>query len=242
MKAPPTLKDVARAVGLSAGAVSLALRNSPKIAVTTRARVREAARRLGYRPNPAGATLAQFRHASTVKPIQASLAWLNTWDRPADLRSFRQFDRYWQGAEASAASFGYRLEEFVYRDLMPQARLMHILAARGIQGLLLPPGPVPPEWTRGTPVWSISRSFGSGDRARSCPFTASRRARWRTRCWPLRRPGKKAVSGSAWSRSPGVPGFSPRDICGRSNWRSRRPRVCRLFYFRIPLRKRSNRG
>jgi LacI family transcriptional regulator len=151
MKASPTLKDVAEAVGLSSGAVSLALRDSPKIPAPTRERVREAARRLGYRPNPAASTLAQYRKASTVKPIQASLAWLNTWDRPKDLRSYRQFDCYWQGAEASAALLGYRLEEFIYRDLMPQGRLINILAARGIQGLLLPPGPVPPGWTHGDP-------------------------------------------------------------------------------------------
>jgi LacI family transcriptional regulator len=149
MKASPTLKDIAEALGLSPCAVSLALRNSPKIAVSTRERVREEARRIGYRPNPAAARLAQFRRASAVKPIQASLAWLNTWPRPKDLRSYRQFDAYWQGAKASAASLGYRLEEFIYRDLQPQARLMNILAARGIQGLLLPPGPVPPDWTRG---------------------------------------------------------------------------------------------
>ena len=130
MKGSPTLKDVAQAVGLSAAAVSLALRDSPKIAPPTRERVREAVRRLGYRPNPAAATLAHFRRASTVQPIQASLAWLNTWERPEDLRRFRQFDCYWQGAEASAVSWGYRLEEFIYRNLMPQARLMNILAAR----------------------------------------------------------------------------------------------------------------
>jgi DNA-binding LacI/PurR family transcriptional regulator len=52
---PPTMKDVARAVGVSQSTVSRILSNAPlQIAVSpeTRERVEAAARELGYRPNP----------------------------------------------------------------------------------------------------------------------------------------------------------------------------------------------
>jgi LacI family transcriptional regulator len=52
----PNLADVAAAVGLSPAAVSLALHGKPGVSETTRTRVLEAARRIGYLPatSPAG--------------------------------------------------------------------------------------------------------------------------------------------------------------------------------------------
>jgi len=45
-------QDIARELGLSQTAVSLALRNHPSIPETTVRSVRATARRLGYRPDP----------------------------------------------------------------------------------------------------------------------------------------------------------------------------------------------
>jgi LacI family transcriptional regulator, galactose operon repressor len=47
----PTLADVARAARVATSTASRALQESPRISETTRLRVREAARGLGYRPN-----------------------------------------------------------------------------------------------------------------------------------------------------------------------------------------------
>ena len=47
-----TLKDIARELGLSPATVSRALNDYPEVGSATRARVREAADRLGYAPNP----------------------------------------------------------------------------------------------------------------------------------------------------------------------------------------------
>jgi len=52
-----TLRDVARQVGLSVSAVSMALQDHPRIGEDAKARVREAARDLGYVANTAGRTL-----------------------------------------------------------------------------------------------------------------------------------------------------------------------------------------
>src|SRR5207244_3707092 len=80
------------------------------------------------------------------KPVSATLAWLNLWAEPAALRRLGEFDRYWQGARAAAENAGYRLEEFVANKAMPLPRLHQVLLARGINGILIPPHPVHPDW------------------------------------------------------------------------------------------------
>lgn len=57
----PTIKDIARELGLDASTVSLALRNQPRIAAATRLRVHETAQRLGYVPNRAAQALRSGR-------------------------------------------------------------------------------------------------------------------------------------------------------------------------------------
>ncbi|WP_235931463.1 MULTISPECIES: LacI family DNA-binding transcriptional regulator [Actinomyces] len=56
-----TQADVARAVGVSRGLVSLALNGSPSVASSTRDRILLTAQRLGYRPNATAASLASGR-------------------------------------------------------------------------------------------------------------------------------------------------------------------------------------
>ena len=53
----PTLKTIARMTGLAVATVSRALSDAPDIGADTKARVREAARAVGYRPNRAGVRL-----------------------------------------------------------------------------------------------------------------------------------------------------------------------------------------
>jgi DNA-binding LacI/PurR family transcriptional regulator len=57
----PTQTDVALAAGVSRGLVSMALADSPRVAEETKARIREAARRLGYVRNLGAASLASSR-------------------------------------------------------------------------------------------------------------------------------------------------------------------------------------
>ncbi len=57
LDARPTLKTIAAETGLAVATVSRALKDAPDIGEETKRRVREAAARLGYRPNRAGVRL-----------------------------------------------------------------------------------------------------------------------------------------------------------------------------------------
>jgi LacI family transcriptional regulator len=136
---PVTQADIAEALRISQYAVSLALRNSPAISREQRKRVHTLAQQMGYRPNPAASALVNLRNASShAGEVREALAWLNFWPDKKQLRRWGEFDRYWQGAEACAQKFGYRLEEFSCPGI-PLKRLEQQLRARGIQGILLPP-------------------------------------------------------------------------------------------------------
>lgn len=134
-----SLRDVARAVGVSHVAVSMALRNHPRIPAGRREEIRAAAERLGYRPDPMLASLAAFRRSKQGIAITSTLAWINQWPDPRALRRLREFSAYWHGAFDAAGRLGYRLEEFVVGRELSRERLHHILTARGVRGILIPP-------------------------------------------------------------------------------------------------------
>ncbi len=134
-----SLRDIAAEIGVSHVTVSLALRGDPRISTVRREEITAAAERLGYRPDPMLASLSAYRQAKKPMEIRSTVAWLNQWPDPRQLRRFQEFDAYWRGAKEYAARLGYRLEEFVLgKDLSP-TRLQQILLARNVRGILVPP-------------------------------------------------------------------------------------------------------
>ncbi|MFV0306309.1 MAG: LacI family DNA-binding transcriptional regulator [Desertimonas sp.] len=91
----PTIEQVATQAGVSVATVSRALRGLANVAPTTRARVANVAREIGYRPDPAAARLASGRSRTigVVVPI------LNSW----------YFANVVAGIEAVCAADGYDL-------------------------------------------------------------------------------------------------------------------------------------
>ncbi|MDR1284125.1 MAG: LacI family DNA-binding transcriptional regulator [Opitutaceae bacterium] len=136
-------KELARVLGLSQSTVSLGLRNHPDIGPATCARIREAARRLGYVPDPCLSALSAYR--KRVKPVryQGTLAWLSNdaiGEGRGEGRGWPALPACHGSAAERAGQLGYRLEDFCLREPGMSARRMEeIFCSRGIPGILVSP-------------------------------------------------------------------------------------------------------
>jgi DNA-binding LacI/PurR family transcriptional regulator len=147
--AVPTIRALARQLGLSRTTVSEALRGLPRIQPRTAKRVRDAADKAGYHANPlASAVMSQIRR-SRVQAFRGGLAAVNIdeTDRPA--QAVRYHDALIDGARTRAADLGYKLQVFlVGQEGVTVERLDGILQSRGIQGVLLLPAWQEPDLSR----------------------------------------------------------------------------------------------
>ncbi|MDI1319448.1 MAG: LacI family DNA-binding transcriptional regulator [bacterium] len=137
----PSIREIARSLGLSHTTVSEAIRDSPRVNEVTRKRVQKAAKAVGYRPNPlAGALMSEMRRArsGTFRGVLAILDLDGPDRRPAS--SNRYHRELARGATARAAELGFKAETIVTGTQgISDTRLDTILQARGIRGLLLLP-------------------------------------------------------------------------------------------------------
>ncbi len=135
---PPrtTIKDIARVVGVHHATVSRALRDDPKVAASTIARVKAAAQELGYAPDPMMRALALYR--SSLRPVnfKETLGLLWPEQTPDEVAASPYLQHYLRGARARAAELGYHIDEF-YLSAHRPAALVRILQARGIRGLVI---------------------------------------------------------------------------------------------------------
>ncbi len=138
----PSLRQLARELGLSATTVSWALRGRAGVSSASAARIRTHARQRGYYPDPELSRLSHLMREGRDPGFRPTLAFLNGY--PQRDRAAREpyFAGLWQGAKAEAERLGFRLEHYWLAEpgLTPR-RLAGILAARGIRGVLLPPVP-----------------------------------------------------------------------------------------------------
>ncbi len=151
---PPTMQQIADAAGVSRMAVSLALRNSPKISAATAERIRKLADEMGYRPNPmVSALMTQLRQARDVKRTSV-LAYVTAFPTEGGWRRHPSLLTFHEGARKRAEELGYTLEEWwVRRPGLTERRFCEILETRDIHGLVV--APLPPgtdelaiEWER----------------------------------------------------------------------------------------------
>ncbi len=145
-----SIRDIAKAVGVSIMTVSLSLRNHPKISAPTRQRVQEMAQKLGYRPDPEIARLMTRLHdrrqATDAPPI--AIVDLSPMRLPAGEDDYCELVR--RGAVARAESLGYIATCFHQLDYEGDLkRLLKVLHFRGIRGILLLPPLKPVELPAG---------------------------------------------------------------------------------------------
>lgn len=135
---PITQRDVANACGLHPSTVCLALKNSPSIPELTRRRIQALAEKLGYSPNVAARNLALLR-GERKTGSHFPLAWVNQERDRDHWRTDREASVYFQAARQRAEENGYHLEEVWSREPgMTGSRLVQILKARGVEGVLFP--------------------------------------------------------------------------------------------------------
>ena len=134
---PPTIRVLARKLGLSKSAISLALNNNPQLSVATRRRVQEAAKRLGYRRNPTISQLMTELRGSRMTAHRATLAFIHGKEKRNDLHAHRFGMLLHEGARDRAAALGYALDTFwLYDPALPFDKLRAALRARNIRGLI----------------------------------------------------------------------------------------------------------
>ncbi len=131
------VRHLARLAGLSPSAVSLALRDSPKISPATRRRVRRLAERNGYRPDPTIVAMMNHLRRVQAQRQQACFGVISFYDDPQPWERSRHLTRVYEGMKVRAEQLGYRLEPLWLRAPgMTYRRFRGILDARGVEGLL----------------------------------------------------------------------------------------------------------
>lgn len=158
--AGPTLRTLARQLGLSRTTISEALGGSPRVKAETAARVRAAAESAGYVRNPlTGAVMSQLRR-SRGQQFRGVIAALEIVDENHTALARRYSSALMSGISSRAEEMGFTVERFA---VGPQGirlnRLDTILHTRGIQGLILLPALGTPDlsalsWDRYTAVYT----------------------------------------------------------------------------------------
>ncbi len=138
-----TLKDVAQKAEVSVMTASRALRNAPGVSQSTRERVLEIARTLGYRPNALVSAYQSYVRSHRTN-FKANIAWVNDHTSRGYWHKGPYLEDYVKAAAARCDRLGYRLEEV----WLPRSErggavdgwraYQRVLRARGIRGVILP--------------------------------------------------------------------------------------------------------
>lgn len=137
---PVTLQMIADRAGVTRALVSMALRNSPKVAATTRERLQSLAKEMGYRPNPMVRALMTSVRQQRTDTYRATLAFVTNLRSKDSWRELAVYPEYFTGACERGAELGYKVEHFWLGEYKGNSeRFEKILHARGVPGLLFAP-------------------------------------------------------------------------------------------------------
>ena len=129
----PNYRLIAKESGVGKTTVGRALQNSGYVSQEVRQRVLEAARRLGYRPDPGLAALTRRRWPGGARPKTATIAYIHHGVVTEGVKAPPQL----QGVRQRAEEFGYAVDAFSLKEYASFPALNRVLHARGIQGVLV---------------------------------------------------------------------------------------------------------
>lgn len=136
----PNQKDIARKLGISQTAVSMALRNERSVSPALRKKVQDTAKRMGYHPNAYLTVLmSNIRNGKKLTDrgvigMLIEAASEKEWHKVDTYRLFHE------GAAQRAYELGFHIEPFfLLAPGMSDKKIDRILDARGIKGIILAP-------------------------------------------------------------------------------------------------------
>lgn len=132
-----TIKDIATEAGVHFSTVSLALRNSPRVAASTQKRIQDLADQLGYQPDPYLDAFNFQRSSGQETRALPSIALV--WDATSSSeKPTRSQIAFCNEIKNHCERSGYFFESFTLgRQQLSLPRLNKILASRGANGLIL---------------------------------------------------------------------------------------------------------
>lgn len=136
---PLRLKDIAAIANVDVSTVSLALRNSIKVADETRRRITEIADRLSYRRDPVNFALSARRlRISNAQLNRPAILFLTNRPDMADFNAAPHMPAFFEGVKHQAELMGFACELQLISD--SQQRDSHFesqLLAKRVQGIIL---------------------------------------------------------------------------------------------------------
>ncbi len=138
-----TMEDLAREAGVSQPTVSRALRGDPRISEETKRKVKEAASKLGYQPDPTLSALMVYRSGKRPAGDRGKIAIINlTLNKRMEIGKHIDLALKLNGIERQAHTLGYGTEIFsLGPNREDQRRLSRILYAQGVRGVIVSPQP-----------------------------------------------------------------------------------------------------
>ena len=129
------LSDIAHACGISKGAASLALSDSPKISAATKKRVKRAAQEMGYKRIPVVSRVMSSIKSGAQGGFLETIVLINANKDRGAAKKYRVFEKYTAGILAEAREIGYAVYSVWLHDrhLAPE-KLRGALYSRGIRG------------------------------------------------------------------------------------------------------------
>lgn len=128
-----TQSDLAQHLGISQVTVSRALARNPRVPEQVQKLVLEAAKKMGYRPDPILTRLSAYRRSRQPIERGQTLAWVSGSSSPWSLP-------WYVGAKWRASTLGYNLQPInPEQQRLPPRRIMSILYNQGISGLIFAP-------------------------------------------------------------------------------------------------------